>query len=67
MADGKPTNDTDISTEIDEGNFGVFSYLASIAKILYDTEKLEQFVGFSVYTNNETARQIEICGGDNDG
>ena len=50
-----------------EGNFGIFSYLASIAKILYDTEKLEQFVGFSVYTNNETAGQIEICGGDNDG
>ena len=67
MADGKLTNDTDISKKRVEGNFAIFSYLASIAKILYDTEKLEQFVGFSVYTNNETARQIEICGGDNDG
>ena len=37
---------------------------ASITKILHDTEKLEQFVGFSVYTNNETARQIEIYKGE---
>ena len=67
MADGMLTNDTDISTEITEGNFGIFSYLASSTKILYDIEKSEQFVGFSVYTNNETARQIGICRGDNDG
>ena len=60
MADGKLTNDTDISRKRAEVNFGVFSYLASIAKILYDTEKLEQFVGFSVYTNNEVARQIPV-------
>lgn len=41
MADGMLTNDTDISTEITEGNFGIFSYLASSTKILYDIEKLE--------------------------
>lgn len=41
MADGKLTNDTDISMEINEGNFGIFSYLASSTKILYDIEKLE--------------------------
>ena len=46
-----------------EGNFGLFSYLESSTKILYDIEKLEQFAGFSVYTNNETARQIGICKG----
>ncbi len=34
-------NDTDISTEIVEGSFGIFSYLASSTKILYDIEKLE--------------------------
>ena len=67
MTDGKLTDDTDISTEINEGNFCIFSYLASSTKILYDIKKLEQFVGFFVYTNNETARQIGICGGDNDG
>ena len=43
-----------------EGNFGLFSYLESNTKILYDIEKLEQFAGFSVYTNNEADRQIEI-------
>lgn len=41
-----------------EGNFGLFSYLESSAKIWYDIERLEQFAGFSVYTNNEAARQI---------
>ena len=64
MADRMLTNDTDISRKRAEGNFGIFSYLASIAKILYDTEKLEQFVGFSVYTNNETAGQIGIYKGE---
>ena len=43
-----------------EDTFGLFSYLESSIKILYDIEKLEQFAGFSVYTNNETARQIGI-------
>ena len=41
MADGKLTNDTDISRKRAEGNFGIFSYLASSTKILYDIEKLE--------------------------
>ena len=41
MADGKLTNDTDISTEIAEGNFGIFSYLAGSTKILYDIKKSE--------------------------
>ena len=49
MADRKLTNDTDISTEINEGNFGIFSYLASSTKILYDIRKLEQFAAFCVY------------------
>ncbi|WP_419500882.1 hypothetical protein, partial [Dysosmobacter sp.] len=43
-----------------EGNFGIFSYLESNTKILYNIEKSEQFAGFSVYTNNEAARQIQI-------
>ena len=60
MADGKLTNDTDISRKRVEGNFGIFSYLESNTKILYNIEKSEQFAGFSVYTNNEAARQIQV-------
>ena len=36
------------------------SYLESNTKILYNIEKSEQFAGFSVYTNNEATRQIQI-------
>lgn len=32
-----------------EGNFGIFSYLESNTKIVYNIEKSEQFAGFSVY------------------
>ena len=31
-----------------------------LKKILYNIEKSEQFAGFSVYTNNEATRQIQI-------
>ena len=39
---------------------GIFSYLESNTKILYNIEKSEQFAGFPVYTNNEAASQIPV-------